>query len=674
MIEVAALVATAFAIEDIHRIADIGGPVFAPDGKTIVYSLSRHDLKADRIVSDLWTTGPGRTPRPLTRTAAASEWMPRHAGGRLWYLSDATRDETTQLFAMPERGGRARQITRLAGGISDYALSPDGTRAVVVAEVGPRIGEDGERPAPIVLDRFLTKDDGRSWLDARQHLFLVDTKRGRADQLTRGEADHWLPSWSPDGKWIAHVALAGADADRTLDYEVHLIAPEPGAAPRNLSRFKGADLDPYWESRPEWSADSKRLVWLRSAEDKWIYYAPWQIVVGDVADGTVRAVAHIDRNMTRPRFASDGRILALVEQDRATWLARIDPATDRIEYLTSGARFAYDFAASGTTVAVLDGDTRTPHVLRDVATGEVLADHNRWLAERALAETRDATWTSTDGTTVHGFLTLPPGHGGGPLPMIVHLHGGPVYQFSWEFMADWQIHAAAGYAVLAPNPRGSSGRGFDFARAIYADWGNLDVADVKSGIDWAIRAGIADPARIGVGGWSYGGILANYMIASDARIGAAVSGAGISNMFAAYGHDQYAREYELELGTPWANPETYARVSYPFLNAGRIRTPTLFLCAEADENVPCLGAEQMYQALRSRGVPTRLVVYPGEDHDLARPRFLADRMRRSLGWYDRFLPADQQVEGNAERNKQHRPAARPQSRSVEGPDRVGQPD
>lgn len=663
----AALVAVGFAADDIHRIADISEPVFAADGTSIVYTLSRHDLAADKVVSDLWTARRGKPPRPLTRTNGASAWMPRHAGGRLWFLSDATRDEKTQLFQMPARGGRARQVTRLTGGISDYSVSPDGKRAVVVAEVGPRVGEDATRPAPIVIDRFLAKDDDRGWLDARQQLFLVDTSAGEVAQLTTGDADHWLPSWSPDGKWIAFVALAGAEADRTLDYEVQIVAPEAGAEPRNISRFAGADLDPYWESRPEWSPDSRYLVWLRAAEDKWIYYAPSQIVVGDIQSGTVRPVAWIDRSMTRPRFDSRGRILALVEQDRATWLARIDPATERIDYLTSGARFAYDFAISGTSVAVLDGDTRTPYVLRDVATGEVLADHNRWLAARTLAETRDVAWTSADGTVVHGLLTTPPGHAGGRLPMIVRLHGGPVYQFSAEFMPDWQVYAAAGYAVLAPNPRGSSGRGFDFARAIYADWGHLDVADVTAGIDWAVGAGVADPARIGVGGWSYGGILTNYLIASDTRIGAAVSGAGIANMFAAYGHDQYAREYELELGTPWANPEAYARVSYPFLKADRIRTPTLFLCAEADENVPCLGAEQMYQALRSRRVPTRLAVYPGEDHGLVRPSFIGDRVRRSLGWYDRFLRPEQKIQGDAGNDERQRPARRLKAGAVERP-------
>jgi dipeptidyl aminopeptidase/acylaminoacyl peptidase len=232
----------------------------------------------------------------------------------------------------------------------------------------------------------------------------------------------------------------------------------------------------------------------------------------------------------------------------------------------------------------------------------------------------------------------PPGYdGSSALPLIVRLHGGPVYQYSHEFMFDWQLYAAQGYAVLGVNPRGSSGRGFDFARPIFARWGGPDVDDVLAMIDEVVDTGLADPDRIGVGGWSYGGMLTDYAIGRDTRFKAAVSGAGIANIVGGYGVDQYALAYELELGTPWERPRIWRRVSFPFLEADRIETPTLFLCAEADDNVPCVGSEQMYQALRSRGVETRLVVYPGENHGLTVPSYIRDRLERSLGWYDAHL-------------------------------------
>jgi len=160
---------------------------------------------------------------------------------------------------------------------------------------------------------------------------------------------------------------------------------------------------------------------------------------------------------------------------------------------------------------------------------------------------------------------------------------------------------------------------------------------VLAGVDHVVQMGIADPDRLGIGGWSYGAILTNAVIASDTRFKAAVSGAGASNMYGMFGHDQYVREYTLELGTPWANREAYDRASFPFLHADRITTPTMFQCGEADANVLCLGAEQMYQALRARNVPTVLVVYPGESHGLTVPSYLEDRMMRNLAWYTRYL-------------------------------------
>ncbi|HRD29853.1 MAG TPA: S9 family peptidase, partial [Caulobacter sp.] len=529
----------------------------------------------------------------------------------------------------------------LPGGISDFSLSPDGRRAVVVAETGGPAGNAAGTTPPIVIDRYQFKEDGRDYLDARrQQLFIVDLASGKATALTHGDFDHWLPAWSPDGRTIAFVSKrSGADPDRNIDFDVFVVAAD-GGEPRRLGDFAGSDNDPTWESRPAWSPDSTRLVWLRSGEDKWIYYAPWQMVVAEVATGAITTPAWIDRCFYHPRWSADGkRLLALVEQDRDTWLASIDPATGEIDYLTAGARFAYDFAVGPDgRLAVLDGTSDAPYALRTVEpTPRVLTGHNAWLAHRALATTRDVSFMS-DGVEVHGILTLPPGFDPARrYPTIVRLHGGPVYQFSHEFMFDWQLYAARGYVVLGINPRGSSGRGFDFARAIYADWGNVDVRDVKAGVDWLLASGLADPDRLGVGGWSYGGILTNYVVASDPRFRAAISGAGMANFLGGYGADMYVREYELELGQPWKDTDTWLKLSYPFLHADRISTPVLFQCARSDVNVPCIGAEQMYQALRSRGLDTRLVIYPDQTHGLTTPSYRADRLRRNLDWYDRHL-------------------------------------
>lgn len=165
----------------------------------------------------------------------------------------------------------------------------------------------------------------------------------------------------------------------------------------------------------------------------------------------------------------------------------------------------------------------------------------------------------------------------------------------------------------------------------------MDVKDILASVDYVIGKGMVDPNRLGIGGWSYGGMLTNYVIATDSRFKAAISGAGAANILAGYGVDQYTPEYELELGKPWTNPELYLKLSYPFLKANNIKTPTLFLCSGLDFNVPCVGSEQLYQALKSLGVPTQLVIYPNEYHTLEKPSFVIDRLKRYTNWLDAYV-------------------------------------
>jgi dipeptidyl aminopeptidase/acylaminoacyl peptidase len=644
-------------LDDIYNLASVAEPDFAPDGKAIVYSVSTNDAKEDEAFSDLWVVPwQGGAPRKLTDTNDVSEWAPEYApdGGSILFLSDKgvnaaganddddddddDKDDDTQLWTMPANGGAARRITSIPGGISDFSLSPDGKRAVVVAEVGKQVGNKAETTPPVEIDRFFFKYDGRGYLDDRaQQLFTVDLATGRAAAITSGARDHWHPAWSPDGTLISFIAKDHAD-DQTLNYDVFVIPPE-GGTPRKISDFAGADGDPDWGSGPQWSPDSKKLVWLQGDEDKWIYYGSVQLAVGEVATGKVTHPAHIDRWFYNPRWTPDGKLIALIEQDRDTWLATIDPVSDKVTYLTQGSRFGYDFTvAANGNVALLDTTNERPAEL--VALGRTerkLTDHNAWLAKRTLGETRDVSFKSGE-AEIHGFAVLPPGYDAAKkYPIIADLHGGPVYQHSHEFDLDARLFAAAGYVVLKINPRGSSGRGADFSKAIYADWGNLDVKDISAGITHLIDAGIADPDKIGVGGWSYGGILTDYMIASDKRIKAAVSGAGVANVLGTFGVDMYAREYILELGAPWDKFDTWKKLAYPFLESGRITAPTMFQCADADDNVPCVGAEQMYLKLKTEGIPTRLVVYPGENHGLSVPSYLVHRMRSNIAWYDQWL-------------------------------------
>jgi dipeptidyl aminopeptidase/acylaminoacyl peptidase len=263
------------------------------------------------------------------------------------------------------------------------------------------------------------------------------------------------------------------------------------------------------------------------------------------------------------------------------------------------------------------------------------------LATVRVSPTEGFVSRSADGTEVHGVLVRPAGTAPGTrLPMILWIHGGPNSQDDYSFSQNRQLFAANGYAVLSVNYRGSDGRGVAFQRAIFADWGHHEVEDLLGAVDQAVRSGIADPERLGIGGWSYGGILTDYTIASTTRFKAAISGAGSALQLSIYGTDQYITQYELELGPPWQSPDLWMKLSYPFFNADRIKTPTLFMGGQADFNVPIIGGEQMYQALRELGVPTQLVVYPGQYHGLTDPSFLKDRFDRWVAWFDRYLKGE----------------------------------
>ena len=252
----------------------------------------------------------------------------------------------------------------------------------------------------------------------------------------------------------------------------------------------------------------------------------------------------------------------LLEDDRVTQLASVPAQGGPVRQLTEGRRFVGDYSIGADgKIAVLSSMPGVPEEVFALEGGQLRPlsrQNDAWLSKIQLAPVEEISFKSRDGTPINGFLVRPVGFQTGTrVPTVLRIHGGPVYQFSNEFSFEWQLLAAQGFAVVAANPRGSSGRGEKFALGIWADWGNKDSQDVLAAVDYAIAQGVADPKRLGVGGWSYGGILTNQVIARDSRFKAAISGAGQSNALAGYGTDQYVREYEAELGKPWTNSDTY---------------------------------------------------------------------------------------------------------------------
>jgi dipeptidyl aminopeptidase/acylaminoacyl peptidase len=643
-------------LDDLYRVRDVSGPEISPDGNWVAYAVSVPDTVEDRTESDVWMSSWDGAHRVRLTSSKASEHSPRWSpdGRYLAFLSD--RDdarEVDQLWILDRTGGDAERISDLPGGISEYAWSPDAKRLALIAhDPSPDSAASSAdtaklaTPRPIVLNRFQFKQDETGYLDERRdHLYLLDLSSRKAELLTPGQYIEQAPAWSPDGRSIAFVSKRRPEFDRTNNWDLYLIDTAPGASPRQLTTFEGPDMDPEWVSRPPaWSPDGKYLAYVQGGPLKLIYYAGQKLAVVPSAGGPARVLTPtLDRNVLSPTWSMDGKsVVFLLEDDRVTDVASVPASGGGIRRLTEGRGQVSDFSLGRDgKLTVLASTPTAPAEVFAVEGGKLRGlsrQNEEWLASVRLAPVEEISFKSRDGTSINGFLMRPVDYKAGTrVPTVLRIHGGPAYQFSNEFDFTWQLLAAEGYAVVAANPRGSSGRGEKFSTAIWADWGNKDGQDVLAAVDYAVATGVADPGRLGVGGWSYGGILTNQVIARDSRFKAAVSGAGQSNAFAGYGTDQYVREYEAELGKPWTNPDVWIRVSFPFFHADRIVTPTLFLCGDKDFNVPLLNSEQMYQALKSLGRETELVIYPGEYHEISRPSYQRDRLTRYLDWYGRYL-------------------------------------
>jgi dipeptidyl aminopeptidase/acylaminoacyl peptidase len=643
-----------FTADDINAVREVDDPQLSPEGEWVAYTVRSADTDKDKRNTHVWMSSwDGQRTMQLT-DSEQGERMPRWSPDKkfLAFLSSrGSEDGPTQIWLLDRRGGEAQRLTSFEGDVVDYDWSADGNKlAVIVLDPDPAKAaskEANKTTPPIVIDRFYFKvDDSGYQREQRQHLYVFDLQSRQTQLLTPGKFDESGPSWSPNGEQIAFLSKRTDDPDRNSEFGLYTLAvnsSEPGT-PKLLTTFEGETGDSDWTVAPAWSPDGKQLAVLVGGDPKLIYYSTHHLALVPAAGGDKRILTTaLDRNILQPRWSADGKVIyMLIEDDLNQHLAKLNVASGKIERVLDGRRRtrSFDLSSKGRIV-VLDSTVNSPDEVFALAGDKsrpLSRQNDAWLATVKLANTEPASFNSKDGTRISGFIVTPPDYvPGRAYPTLLWIHGGPVSQFANTFTSTWQIFAASGYVVVSANPRGSSGRGENFSKSIYADWGNKDSEDVLAAIDNAVAKGIADPQRLGVGGWSYGGILTNNVIARDTRFKAATSGASIANVLAGYGTDMYVREYIHELGTPWANLDVYLRNSYPFLHADRIKTPTLFLCGERDFNVPLQNSEQMYQALRTLGVDTQLVIYPGQFHGLRKPSYLKDRMQRYLDWYAKYL-------------------------------------
>jgi dipeptidyl aminopeptidase/acylaminoacyl peptidase len=639
-------------LDDFYLMDSVSDPQLSPDGRWIAYLVTTSDRASDTIQSAVWMVSwDGTQQVRLTQPASgisSPRWSPD--GRYLSYLGKPAADGHTQVMALDRRGGEPHALTHANDDVSNYAWSPDGKRLVLMIETDsdvPRDPEAAKKPRPIVIDDLFFKEDVTGYIGRglKQQLFLCDVDGGRPERLAGEDpkSNDFLPAWSPDGKQVAFARTHERGEDRDGMMDIDVIDARAGATPRRLVRVYAPNFQ-----RIAFSPDGKLVAFLQGLEPKYYIYLHDELAAVPAAGGTPRALTgKLDRWIYDYDFAADSQsIYMVVEDDRVQYPARLSLANLAIEKLVQRPLVVTAMTVGGGKTALVAADDATAAEVYAFENGSMrrLTHHgDRLLNEVELGASEEFDFRSKDGTEIHGMLVKPPGYvAGRRYPTILWIHGGPDLQDTHSIDFDGyqmlrQLIAADGYVVIGVNYRGSSGRGFEFARAIYADWGHKEVEDLLAAADAAVERGIADPERLGIGGWSYGGMLTDYTIASDTRFRAAMAGAGAGNALAMYGVDQYVLWYNTELGPPWHDPAPWLKVSYPLFHADRIRTPTLFMGGDADFNVPIAGGEQMYVALRTLGVPTELVVYPDQHHEIAVPSLYKDRWVRTLGWFDRYL-------------------------------------
>ncbi len=647
----------ALQIDDRFSLREVDEPKVSPDGAWVAFTVETIDLEKDESETRVWMvpTSGGET---VVMTAGGSSagkprWSPD--GRYLSFLSDRAEDKD-QVFVFDRRGGDARQITDVKQGVGAYEWSPDGTRLLLLVEdpdpddpvpAGKEKSDDKKVPKPWVIDRLQIKNDDDGYLDRRrEHLYIFTLENKRLRQITFGDFEDSDPVWSPDGSLIAFTSNRTEDPDANYNTDLWVVDPASSDPKKSLTRVT---TNPGSDRSPVWHPDGRRLAYITITRPEIVDFAQTDVAVIGLDDPRPTILTkNLDRLVHDPRISPDGSTVYFrVEDSAEVALAAVPVAGGSVTRPISGRQRVEDCAVSADgTLITLMSTTRFPAEIFAVeSTGPRRLTHvnDQALDGLLLPSVEKIRAKSNDGTEIEALVYKPAGFVEGQrYPTILWPHGGPMAQHDWGWDFEAHLFAANGYVVVLPNPRGSTGYGQDFCVAIWADWGNLDLQDVIAATDRSIELGWSDADRLGVGGWSYGGIMTNYVITTTTRFKAAISGASGALWVANYGHDMYQHWYEKEFGLPWETREIWEKVS-AFNKVEKITTPTLWMGGEKDWNVPIQNSEQMYQAMKRLGRETLLVVYPDEHHGVKRPSYEKDIYTRWIAWYDKYLKGNSEL-------------------------------
>ncbi|MGO9558532.1 MAG: S9 family peptidase [Acidimicrobiales bacterium] len=638
-----------FVPDDVWRLRAVSDPQVSPDGSSVAFVVATPDRDVDKMVTTIWVAPADGSLPARAFTSGPEDSSPRWSPDGCWLAFIAERGHGPQLHLAPLGGGEAHALTEAPHGVSQPAWALDGRRLAFVARTGewkkPEDRSAVERSAPRVVTGLYHRYDGLGSFDARRtHLFVIGVDGGEATQVTDGDYDDADPAWSPDSRELAFVS----DRSATRGDEVHRdvwVVPVGGAhRPRRLTRGRGT------AASPRWSPDGATIA-----------YVGHEHADGDSASDTHLLVVAV-RQPRAPRSLSsplDRTVWGLMRAPGATHVWTEDGSAVLFVALDRGALSVYRVPLHGAVPAlVLGGDRQVTalHVSRGAIAftsqwpsgpPEVFCADIDGTAERRIsdvnAEMRSVRWApvrrthhkATDGRRVESFVMYPPGYAKGHLaPMVLEIHGGP---HSWHpqtvMLPLYQSLAAAGYVVVLPNPRGSHGYGEEYAGACVGDWGGADFEDLMGAVDQLVESGVADPERLYVAGYSYGGFMASWAVGHTGRFAAACVSAPVADLASLWGTTDIPNFTENEMGAlPWERPDVYARHS-PVTYLPSVHTPVQLFHWEGDMRCPIGQAEELFQGLRKLGREVVMVRYPGGFHIVRSPSQLADFVTRHLDWF-----------------------------------------
>ncbi len=616
----------------------------SPDAGHVVYTVSNEMMTADKseYVSQIWlATVDGKENLQLTfgdKTSTNPKWSP---DGR-WIAFTSTRKENkSNLYILRVAGGEAEALTDVKSGVGDFEWSPDGKW--IAFTMTDAKSDDEEK-----------NDKGRNdfrWMDeniklARLYMVpLIANEAGKHELKKLTTANYSVNGfdWSPDGGKIvfSHVRDPRADYWMTSDVEIYDIVTGQVMPLANTASA---------ETSPVYSPDGKWIAMVVSDNPpRWAQTG--NIAIFPANGGTPKIMpASFDGQPGIAGWSADGANIYFLEGKRTgTSLYTVNVASGTITELHTAAAVVSGFYMNQPATAfgfVEQWPNRPPEAffakLTDAEPTQV-SHINEDIAKMPVGKTEMIKWKSKDGREIEGLLTYPVGYQPGTkVPFILNVHGGPAGSFQMNYIGGRGVYpiatfASRGYAILRCNPRGSSGYGTEFRRANFKDWGGMDYQDLMTGVDKVIEMGVADPNRMGVMGWSYGGYMTSWIVTQTKRFKAASAGAPVTNLMSFNGTaDIPAFVPDYFGGQAWEIPEVYAKHSAMF-NIKGVTTPTLIEQGDADVRVPISQGYEFYQALKLQGVPTRMIVLPRQPHGPTEPKMQIAAMQANLDWFEKYL-------------------------------------